>query len=87
MSGLEAEDRLLQQAIDASMQESGPPGSRDFALEQEQEEEGDQQRVREDELALALRLSQEQEMERQEQAAREEEEVLRQVMELSLREQ
>jgi len=87
MSGLEAEDRLLQQAIAASMQESGPPGSRDLALEQEQEEEGDQQRVREDELALALRLSQEQEMERQEQAAREEEEVLRQVMELSLREQ
>jgi len=85
MSGLEAEDRLLQQAIAASMQESGPPGSRDLALEQEQE--GDQQRVREDELALALRLSQEQEMERQEQAAREEEEVLRQVMELSLREQ
>jgi len=85
MSGLEAEDRLLQQAIAASMQESGPPGSRDLALEQE--EEGDQQRVREDELALALRLSQEQEMERQEQAAREEEEVLRQVMELSLREQ
>jgi len=87
MSGLEAEDRLLQQAIAASMQESGPPGSRDLALDQEQEEEGDQQRVREDELALALRLSQEQEMERQEQAAREEEEVLRQVMELSLREQ
>ena len=87
MSGLEAEDRLLQQAIAASMQEIGPPGSRDLALEQEQEEEGDQQRVREDELALALRLSQEQEMERQEQAAREEEEVLRQVMELSLREQ
>ena len=67
------------------MQESGPPGSRDLALEPE--EEGGQQRVREDELALALRLSQEQEMERQEQAAREEEEVLRQVMELSLREQ
>ena len=87
MSGLETEDRLLQQAIAASMQESGPFGSRDLALEQEQEEEGDQQRVREDELALALRLSQEQEMERQEQAAREEEEVLRQVMELSLREQ
>merc|ERR1719445_289412 len=44
MSGLEAEDRLLQQAIAASMQESGPPGSRDLTLEQE--EEGDQQRVR-----------------------------------------
>lgn len=87
MSGLEAEDRLLQQAIAASMQE-GRPGV-DLPLEQEEDEEGglEGQRGREDELALALRLSQEQERERQEQAAREEEEVLRQVMELSLREQ
>merc|ERR1719234_1840007 len=79
MSGLEAEDRLLQQAIAASMQEGRPEH---LPLEQE-EEEGQQ----EDELTLALRLSQDQERERQEQAMREEEEVLRQVMELSLREQ
>ena len=87
ISGLEAEDRLLQQAIAASMQE-GRPGV-DLPLQQEEDEEGglEGQRGREDELALALRLSQEQERERQEQAAREEEEVLRQVMELSLREQ
>ena len=85
MSGLEAEDRLLQQAIAASMQEGRPGGNMDhLPLEQEEEEVGGQ---REDELTLALRLSQEQERERQEQAAREEEEVLRQVMELSLREQ
>jgi len=89
MSGLEAEDRLLQQAIAASMQEGRPGGNIDLPLEQEEDEEGglEGQRGREDELALALRLSQEQERERQEQAAREEEEVLRQVMELSLREQ
>ena len=87
MSGLEAEDRLLQQAIAASMQESRPAGNVDLPLEQEDEDEGQLDGQREDELALALRLSQEQEMERQEQAAREEEEVLRQVMELSLREQ
>ena len=87
MSGLDAEDRLLQQAIAASMQEGRP--NMDLPLEQEEEEEGglEGQLGREDELALALRLSQEQERERQEQAAREEEEVLRQVMELSLREQ
>jgi len=87
MSGLEAEDRLLQQAIAASMQESRPAGNVDLPLEQEDEDEGQLDGQREDELALALRLSQEQERERQEQAAREEEEVLRQVMELSLREQ
>ena len=89
LSGLEAEDRLLQQAIAASMQEGRPGGNMGFPLEQEGEEEGglEEQTRREDELSLALRLSQEQERERQEQAAREEEEVLRQVMELSLREQ
>jgi len=88
MSGLEAEDRLLQQAIAASMQEGRPSGNMDhLPLEQEEEEEGGLDGQREDELTLALRLSQEQERERQEQAAREEEEVLRQVMELSLREQ
>ena len=86
MSGLEAEDRLLQQAIAASMQEGRPGGNMDH-LPLEQEEEGGLDGQREDELTLALRLSQEQERERQEQAAREEEEVLRQVMELSLREQ
>jgi len=87
MSGLEAEDRLLQQAIAASMQEGR---SEHLPLEQEQEEEeeeGGLEGQQEDELTLALRLSQDQERERQEQAIREEEEVLRQVMELSLREQ
>ena len=82
MSGLEAEDRLLQQAIAASMQEGRP----DLPLEQEEVEDG-LEGQQEDELTLALRLSQDQERERQEQAMREEEEVLRQVMELSLREQ
>ena len=40
----------------------------------------------EDDLSLALRLSQEQESERQERMRREEEEILRQVLELSLKE-
>ena len=75
----EAEDRLLQ--------EGRPGGQIDLPLEQEEEGEGvwEGQRGREDELALALSLSQEQERERQEQAAREEE-LVRHVMELSLRE-
>ena len=59
LSGLEAEDRLLQQAIAASMQESRPGGNMGLPLEQEEGEEGELegQRGREDELALALRLS------------------------------
>ena len=40
----------------------------------------------EDDMSLALRLSQEQESERQERMRREEEEILRQVLELSLKE-
>merc|ERR1712192_57364 len=87
MSGLEAEDRLLQQAIAASMQEGRPEHLPLKQEEEEEEEEGGLEGQQEDELTLALRLSQDQERERQEQAMREEEEVLRQVMELSLREQ
>ena len=77
---LQGEDRMLQQAIEASM--SSARGGLIVPSEHSEEEEDE-----EDELALALRLSQEQERQRQEQAAREEEEVLRQVMELSLKEQ
>jgi len=40
LSGLEAEDRLLQQAIAASMQDGRPGGNMGFPLEQEGEEEG-----------------------------------------------
>ena len=77
---MQGEDRMLQQAIEASM--SSARGGLIVPSEHSEEEEDE-----EDELALALRLSQEQERLRQEQAAREEEEVLRQVMELSLKEQ
>lgn len=80
-SVLQGEDRMLQQAIEASMSEARGGGLIVPSEHSEEEEE------EEDELALALRLSQEQERERQAQAAREEEEVLRQVMELSLKEQ
>jgi len=76
---LQGEDRMLQQAIEASMSEARA-GGLVLPVEEEEEEE-------EDDLAIALRLSQEQEREREERAAREEEEVLRQVMELSLKEQ
>jgi len=79
---LQGEDRMLQQAIEASMTEARA-GGLVLPMEEEEEEEDEE----EDELALALRLSQEQERERQERAAMEEEEVLRQVMELSLKEQ
>ena len=78
----QGEDRMLQQAIEASMSEARGPevGTREVVLGQRGEAEG------EDELAVALRISQEQEMERQERIRKEEEEMLRQVMELSLKE-
>lgn len=77
---LQGEDRMLQQAIEASMTEARD-GGLTLPMEDNEEEED------EDDLAVALRLSQEQERERQERAAREEEEMIRQVMELSLKEQ
>ena len=90
---LEGEDRLLQQvrpslrcltvllqAIALSMEQARGQG---VGQEQEVEQEVEQ----EDELAIALRLSQEQERRRLDQEAQEEEEVLRQVLELSLKEQ
>jgi len=74
----QGEDRMLQQAIEASMKEtSGGHQEREAVLVDP---------VGEDELAVALRISQEQEMERQERIRKEEEEMIRQVMELSLKE-
>jgi len=74
------EDRMLQQAIEASMLEArGQVGDSDGWGEVVVDR-------REDELAVALRISQEQEAERQERIRKEEEEMIRQVMELSLKE-
>jgi len=83
------EDRLLQQAIEASMMDSNingvnPPVS-NTGTEDEQEDGGQRAAV-EDDLTVALRLSQQQEMERQERMRLEEEEIMRQVLELSLKE-
>jgi len=78
----QGEDRMLQQAIEASMSEvrGQEVGVREGVVEERGEPEG------EDELAVALRISQEQEMARQERIRKEEEEMIRQVMELSLKE-
>ena len=78
----QGEDRMLQQAIEASMSEvrGQEVGVREVVVEERGEPEG------EDELAVALRISQEQEMARQERIRKEEEEMIRQVMELSLKE-
>eukprot|EP00092_Neocalanus_flemingeri_P060146 GFUD01072052.1.p1 GENE.GFUD01072052.1~~GFUD01072052.1.p1 ORF type:complete len:597 (-),score=183.28 GFUD01072052.1:517-2307(-) len=78
----QGEDRMLQQAIEASMSEvrGQEVGVREVVLGEREEPEG------EDELAVALRISQEQEAERQDRIRKEEEEMIRQVMELSLRE-
>lgn len=74
----QGEDRMLQQAIEASMKEvSGRLEEREAVVVDP---------VGEDELAVALRISQEQEAERQERIRKEEEEMIRQVMELSLKE-
>merc|ERR1712130_906607 len=74
----QGEDRMLQQAIEASMKEvSGRLEEREAVVVDP---------VGEDELAVALRISQEQEAERQERIQKEEEEMSRQVMELSLKE-
>jgi len=73
VNGLQGEDRLLQQAIAASL-----------ALDGSEVVEGGELVPEEDELTRALRLSQEQERERQEQMVKEEEEMLRKAMELSL---
>jgi len=74
----QGEDRMLQQAIEASMKDtSGSQQERAAVIVDP---------VVEDELAVALRISQEQEVERQERMRREEEEMIRQVMELSLKE-
>jgi len=74
----QGEDRMLQQAIEASMKDtSGCQQERETAVVDP---------VVEDELAVALRISQEQEVARQERMRKEEEEMIRQVMELSLKE-
>jgi hypothetical protein len=75
----QGEDRQLQQAIQASMEEARAGGGLPA--------EGGGQPEPESDLEVALRLSQEQEREREARAAAEEEEVLRQVMALSLQEQ
>merc|ERR1719318_889490 len=84
------EDRMLQQAIEASMLEArGQVGGSDDRREVTVDRDAAVDRREadgEDELAVALRLSQEQEVERQERIRKEEEEMIRQVMELSLRE-
>jgi len=77
----QGEDRMLQQAIEASMSEiRGQELRASEMVLANREVDG------EDELAVALRISQEQELERQEVIRKEEEEMLRQVMELSLKE-
>jgi len=74
----QGEDRMLQQAIEASMKDtSGCQQERESVVVDP---------VVEDELAVALRISQEQEVARQERMRKEEEEMIRQVMELSLKE-
>ena len=52
----------------------------------EEQVQNDQNAPAEDELSMALRLSQQQELERQERMRKEEEEIMRQVLELSLKE-
>ena len=52
----------------------------------EEQVQNDQVAPADDELSMALRLSQQQELERQERMRKEEEEIMRQVLELSLRE-
>jgi len=74
----QGEDRLLQQAIEASMSEKTGRG-------QEAETNCDSA-TEEDDLTVALRLSQEQESSRQRREREEEEEIMRKVLELSLRE-
>merc|ERR1719309_927630 len=79
----QGEDRILQQAIEASMQEARKQQFCSGEVTNANRGEADGE---EDELAVALRISQEQETERQERIRKEEEEMLRQVMELSLKE-
>jgi len=78
----QGEDRLLQQAIEASMSDMNG-GQHD---ETEDRVQNEQVAPAEDELSMALRLSQQQELERQERMRKEEEEIMRQVLELSLKE-
>jgi len=79
VNGLNGEDRLLQQAIAASLSLEGPGGG---VEEERGEPEG--QEMEEDDLTKAMRLSQEQERERQERVMKDEEEMIRKVMELSM---
>jgi len=79
----QGEDRILQQAIEASMQEAR---KQQFCSGEVTNANRGEANGEEDELAVALRISQEQETERQERIRKEEEEMLRQVMELSLKE-
>jgi len=78
----QGEDRLLQQAIEASMSDMNGSQPKDA----EEQVQNDQVAPAEDELSMALRLSQQQELERQERMRKEEEEIMRQVLELSLKE-
>jgi len=80
--GLNREERLLQEAIEASMLETTGNQNRD----QEVVSPSQVDAFVDDDLALALRLSEEQERLRQEQMRKEEEEMLAKVLELSLQE-
>jgi len=81
----QGEDRLLQQAIEASMQDLHPNPSQQQQTESETIN-GQPEPAVEDDLSLALRLSLETESERQDRLRNEEEEMLRQVLEQSLME-
>ena len=71
--------------MDSNVNGVNPPVST-TGTEDKQDDGGQRPAVAEDDLTVALRLSQEQELERQERMRAEEEEIMRQVLELSLKE-
>jgi len=81
------EERLLQQAIEASMSDMNGESPRPSEASPAPEVVESQQPPDQDELGLALRMSQETEAARQERLRKEEEEILAQVLALSLQEQ
>jgi len=81
------EERLLQQAIEASMSDMNGESPRPSEASPEVAESHQQPPPDQDELGLALRMSQETEAARLERLRKEEEEILAQVLALSLQEQ
>ena len=71
--------------MDSNVNGVNPPVST-TGTEDKPDDGGQRPAVAEDDLTVALRLSQEQELERQERMRAEEEEIMRQVLELSLKE-